>query len=171
MVVDDGEFADLAEEVAREIETAGAAEPVEVEAPSVEEIVASFKQGVAENLSPEDFDTHYNLGIAYREMGLIDEAIGEFEIAIKSPDYMIGCCSLLGLCFRDKGEADTAMDWYRRGLAEPDLLEQERHALLYDLAETYETAGDLESARKAFGEISTVDGGYRDVGERLAALG
>jgi tetratricopeptide (TPR) repeat protein len=171
VVVDDGEFADLAEEVEREIETAGAAEPVEVEAPSVEEIVASFKQGVAENLSPEDYDTHYNLGIAYREMGLIDEAIGEFEIAIKSRDYMIGCCSLLGLCFRDKGEADTAMDWYRRGLAEPDLLDQERHALLYDLAETYETAGDLESARKAFGEISNVDGGYRDVGERLAALG
>ena len=171
VVVDDGEFADLAEEVAREIETAGAAEPVEVEAPSVEEIVASFKQGVAENLSPEDYDTHYNLGIAYREMGLIDEAIGEFEIAIKSRDYMIGCCSLLGLCFRDKGESDTAMDWYRRGLAEPDLLDQERHALLYDLAETYETAGDLEAARRAFGEISTVDGGYRDVGERLAALG
>ncbi|HEX2464390.1 MAG TPA: tetratricopeptide repeat protein [Thermoanaerobaculia bacterium] len=171
VVVDDGEFADLAEEVEREIETAGAAEPVEVEAPSVEEIVASFKQGVAENLSPEDYDTHYNLGIAYREMGLIDEAIGEFEIAIKSRDYMIGCCSLLGLCFRDKGEADTAMDWYRRGLAEPDLLDQERHALLYDLAETYETAGDLESARKACGEISNVDGGYRDVGERLAAVG
>src|SRR6185503_9075637 len=76
VVVDDGEFADLAEEVEREIETAGAAVPVEVEAPSVEEIVASFKQGVAENLSPEDYDTHYIVGIAYREMGLIDEAIG-----------------------------------------------------------------------------------------------
>jgi tetratricopeptide (TPR) repeat protein len=171
VVVDDGEFADLAAEVEREIETAGATEATEIEAPSVEEIVASFKQGVAENLSPEDFDTHYNLGIAYREMGLVDEAIGEFEIAIKNRDYMIGCCSLLGLCFRDKGEAETAMQWYRKGLAEPDLLEQERHALLYDLAETYETAGDLESARKTFVEISQVDGGYRDVGERLAALG
>jgi tetratricopeptide (TPR) repeat protein len=171
VVVDDGEFADLAEEVEREIETAGATQVVEVEPPSVEEIVASFKQGVAENLSPEDYDTHYNLGIAYREMGLVDEAIGEFEIAIKNRDYMIGCCSLLGLCFRDKGEAERAMEWYRKGLAEPDLLEQERHALLYDLAETYETAGDLESARRTFVEISQVDGGYRDVGERLAALG
>jgi lipopolysaccharide biosynthesis regulator YciM len=104
-------------------------------------------------------------------MGLVDEAIGEFEIAIKNRDYMIGCCSLLGLCFRDKGEADRAMAWYRKGLAEPDLLEQERHALLYDLAETYETAGDLESARRTFVEISQVDGAYRDVGERLAALG
>jgi hypothetical protein len=63
------------------------------------------------------------------------------------------------------------MEWYRRGLAEPDLLDQERHALLYDLAETYETTGDLEAARKAFVEITQVDGGYRDVGERLAALG
>ena len=126
---------------------------------------------MAENLSPEDYDTHYNLGIAYREMGLVDEAIGEFEIAIKNRDYMIGCCSLLGLCFRDKGEAEAAMEWYRRGLAEPDLLDQERHALLYDLAETFETSGDLEAARKTFAEISRTDGGYRDVGERIAALG
>ena len=171
VVVDDGEFADLAEEVEREIETAGTTDPIEVEAPSVEEIVASFKQGVAENLSPEDYDTHYNLGIAYREMGLVDEAIGEFEIAIKNRDYMIGCCSLLGLCFRDKGEVEAAMEWYRRGLAEPDLLDQERHALLYDLAETYETSGDLDAARKTFVEISRADGGYRDVGDRIAALG
>jgi tetratricopeptide (TPR) repeat protein len=170
VVVDDGEFADLAAEVEREMETAGEETPIEAEGPSVEEIVASFKQGVAENLSAEDYDTHYNLGIAYREMGLIEEAIGEFEIAVKSRDYLIGCCSLLGLCFRDKGEIETAMQWYSRGLDVPDILEQERHALLYELGEAYETAGDLESARKAFAEISLTDGGYRDVGDRLAAL-
>ena len=170
VVVDDGEFADLAAEVELEMETTGAPPPVEAEAPTVEEIVASFKQGVAENLSPEDYDTHYNLGIAYREMGLVDEAIGEFEIAVQSRDYLIGCCSLLGLCFRDKGEIETAMQWYTRGLGTPDILEQEKHALLYDLGEAYETAGDLDSARKAFSEISVVDGGYRDVGDRLAAL-
>ena len=171
VVVDDGEFADLAAEVEREMESAGAPLATEAEAPTVEEIVASFKQGVAENLSPEDYDTHYNLGIAYREMGLVDEAIGEFEIAVASRDYFIGCCSLLGLCFRDKGEIDTAIQWYARGLDEPGILEQEKHALLYELGEAYETAGDLESARKAFAAISVTDGGYRDVGERLAALG
>ncbi|HVR29541.1 MAG TPA: tetratricopeptide repeat protein, partial [Thermoanaerobaculia bacterium] len=132
VVVDDGEFADLAAEVELEMETAGGLPTTEGDAPSVEEIVASFKQGVAENLSPEDYDTHYNLGIAYREMGLIDEAVGEFEIAVQSRDYRIGCCSLLGLCFRDKGEMDAAMQWLQRGLETPDLLEHERHALLYE---------------------------------------
>jgi tetratricopeptide (TPR) repeat protein len=170
VVVDDVEFDDLAAEVEREMESAAAEPTAEAEAPSVEEIVASFKQGVAENLSPEDYDTHYNLGIAYREMGLTDEAIGEFEIAVKSRDYLIGCCSLLGLCFRDKGEFETATQWYTRGLGVPDIVEQERHALLYELGEAYETAGDLESARKAFAEISLTDDSYRDVGLRLAAL-
>jgi tetratricopeptide (TPR) repeat protein len=170
VVVDDGEFADLAAEVEREMETAGAEPLTEAEAPSVEEIVASFKQGVAENLSPEDYDTHYNLGIAYREMGLTDEAIGEFEIAVKSRDYLIGCCSLLGLCSRDKGEFETAMQWYKRGLQVPDILDQEKHALLYELGEAYEAAGDLEAARAAFAEISLNDDSYRDVGVRLAAL-
>jgi tetratricopeptide (TPR) repeat protein len=152
------------------METDGVTPMTEADAPSVEEIVQSFKQGVAENLSPEDYDTHYNLGIAYREMGLVDEAIGEFEIAAQSRDYLIGACSLLGLCFRDKGEIETAMHWYERGLGTPDILEQEKHALLYDLGEAYETAGDLESARKAFSEISVANGEYRDVGDRLAAL-
>ncbi|HVR29203.1 MAG TPA: hypothetical protein VMS86_06665, partial [Thermoanaerobaculia bacterium] len=85
-------------------------------------------------------------------------------------DYRIGCCSLLGLCFRDKGEMDAAMQWLQRGLETPDLLEHERHALLYELGEAYESAGDLDSARKAFSEISVTDDGYRDVGDRLAAL-
>lgn len=168
-VVVDDEFADLAAEVEREME-ADTAPAGEAEPPSLDEIVESFKQGVAAHLSPEDFDTHYNLGIAYREMGLVDEAIGEFEIAARSPDYIIGCCSLLGLCYREKGDSDAAMHWYRQGLEMPELSEEERLALLYDLAEVYEMTGDKASALDAFSEISGVSSDYRDVDARLAAL-
>jgi tetratricopeptide (TPR) repeat protein len=168
-VVDD-EFADLAAEVEKEIEAAAGAPAESPDTPSLEEIVESFKQGVAENLSSEDFDTHYNLGIAYREMGLIDEAVGEFEIAAQSSDYFIGCCSLLGLCHRDRGDFDGATGWYRKGLDTSDLLVEERLALLYDLADTYELSGDTGAARETFGELASVDAAYRDIEDRLAAL-
>lgn len=167
----DDEFADLAAEVEKEIEAAAGAPVEAAETPSLEEIVESFKQGVAENLSSEDFDTHFNLGIAYREMGLVDEAIGEFEIAARSDDYFIGCCSLMGLCFRDKGDFEQATSWYRKGLATSDLKSEERLALLYDLADTQEMTGDIDAARTTFGEISAADAGYRDVGDRLTSLG
>ena len=78
--------------------------------------VEGFKKGVAEHLSPTDYDTHFNLGIAYREMGLLDEAIGEFQIAAKEPSHLVLCCSMLGLCFLDKGLPELAIRWYRRGL-------------------------------------------------------
>jgi tetratricopeptide (TPR) repeat protein len=76
---------------------------------SLEEIVEGFKKGVAEHLSPTDYDTHFNLGIAYREMGLLDEAIGEFQIAAKDPRHLVLCCSMLGLCFLDKGLPELAV--------------------------------------------------------------
>ena len=167
-VVVDDDFADLEDEVSREMESGT---PVEsADTPSLEEIVESFKQGVAENLSSEDFDTHYNLGIAYREMGLLDEAIGEFEISSRSPDYFIGSCSLMGLCFRDKGDVGTATSWYQKGLRAPELSPEEKMSLLYDLADNYETSGDRDNASSTFAELQTIDGSYRDVEQRLAAL-
>ena len=160
-----------AAEVEREIEEAAAAPVGEGgDAPSLEEIVESFKQGVAENLSAEDFDTHYNLGIAYREMGLIDEAVNEFEIAAESPEYFIGCCSLLGLCMREKGDAEGEMGWYRKGLDKSDLVESERLALLYELGEAYESSGNLDAALETFTDVSGADSSYRDVEARVAAL-
>ena len=92
---------------------------------SLEEIVEGFKKGVSENLSEEDHTTHFDLGIAYREMGLLDEAIGEFQVAAKSPVLLVECCSMLGLCFLQKGLPELAVKWYLRGLASPDLSEDE----------------------------------------------
>src|SRR6185436_10350426 len=92
---------------------------------SLEDIVEGFKKGVAEHLSPTDYDTHFNLGIAYREMGLLDEAIGEFQIAAKDAGHLVLCCSMLGLCFLDKGLPELAIKWYRRGLEAPGLGEED----------------------------------------------
>ena len=83
---------ELAQELSREPVFQGDEQLIQQEQ-SLEEIVEGFKRGVAEHLSPTDYDTHFNLGIAYREMELLDEAIGEFQLSAKDPHFLVSCCS------------------------------------------------------------------------------
>jgi tetratricopeptide (TPR) repeat protein len=136
----------------------------------LEEIFREFKKGVEQQLSPEDFETHYNLGIAYKEMSLTDEAISEFQRAAKSPRYAVECCSMLGLCFLEKGLPQLAIKWYRKGLDSPNVREEDRLGLQYDLAIIYADLGDRENAYRTFLEIYGSNASFRDVGERLKEL-
>jgi tetratricopeptide (TPR) repeat protein len=138
---------------------------------SLEEIVEGFKRGVAEHLSPTDYDTHFNLGIAYREMGLLDEAIGEFQLSAKDPRYLVSCCSMLGLCFLDKGLPELAIKWYRRGLEAQGLSEEDTLGLLYDMGCAYLAMGDNGGAYKTFVDVYGINTNYRDVVARIEELG
>jgi tetratricopeptide (TPR) repeat protein len=138
---------------------------------SLEDIVEGFKKGVAEHLSPTDYDTHFNLGIAYREMGLLDEAIGEFQLAAKDPSHLVLCCSMLGLCFLDKGLPDLAVKWYRRALESPSISEEDHLGMLYDLGNVYMQLGDNVTAYNTFAELYGINVHYRDVVAKLEELG
>ena len=168
-------FFDLGAELEQELEaeeSIGEGEELLLsgEGPSLEDIVEGFKRGVAENLSTEDFDTHFNLGIAYREMGLLDEAIGEFQLASKGAGYMVPCASMLGLCFLEKGLPELAVKWYRRGLGAEGISEEDQLGLLYDLGNAQAAAGDPDAAYETFVELYGVNTNYRDVVARLAEL-
>jgi tetratricopeptide (TPR) repeat protein len=136
----------------------------------LEEIFREFKKGVEQQLSPEDYETHYNLGIAYKEMSLTDEAISEFQRAAKSPQYAVECCSMLGLCFLEKGLPQLAIKWYRKGLDSIGIREEDRLGLQYDLANLYADLGDRENAYRTFLEIYGSNASFRDVGERVKEL-
>jgi len=169
----EGDFFDLAGELEEELsreEAMDGSPLVQAQEQSLEEIVEGFKQGVAENLSPEDHDTHFNLGIAYREMGLLDEAIGEFQVAAKSRPHLVECCSMLGLCFLDKGLPELAVKWYRQGLETLDLTEEETLGLLYDMGNVYLTIDDREAAQRTFVELYGINSNYRDVVAKLEEL-
>ncbi len=171
---EEDEFFDLAAELeeellAEESRSGGEALP-QLEEQSIEEIVEGFKQGVAETLSSEDYDTHFNLGIAYREMGLVDEAIGEFQLAAKSNQYLVDCCSLLGASFLEKGFPDLAVKWYERGLKAPGASDEEKLGLLYELGNLYLTTGNRETAKETFAEIYGANSNYRDVVAKLEEL-
>ncbi|MFZ0085174.1 MAG: tetratricopeptide repeat protein [Candidatus Acidiferrales bacterium] len=124
----------------------------------------------------EDLETHYNLGIAYREMGLLDEAIGEFQKVAKAVQkgkpfqYEMNCSTMLGLSFMDKGEPKVASLWYQRALQVPGLEEESILALRYDLAMALESAGESGAALDSFRQVYAANIDYRDVADRIATL-
>ncbi len=124
----------------------------------------------------EDLETHYNLGIAYREMGLLDEAIGEFQKVAKAIQrgelfrYAMQCSTLLGLTFMAKGEPKIATLWYERALETPALDQESVLALRYDLGVAQELAGETDAALESFRQVYAMNIDYRDVAERIAAL-
>jgi tetratricopeptide (TPR) repeat protein len=172
----EGEFFDLAGELDRSLAEAQVAvdthekEPLEGQGHSLEEIFKAFKKGVEQQVDSEDYDTHYNLGIAYKEMGLVDEAIGEFQYAAKDPARTVECCGILGLCFREKGMPQLALKWYQRGLDTPELGDQEAVGLRYDIAEVHREQGDYRKAMELYTEVFGMDSTYRDVAAKIKEM-
>jgi tetratricopeptide (TPR) repeat protein len=124
----------------------------------------------------EDYETHYNMGTAYKEMDLIDEAIQEFQTAaglVKPGDgtsRFLQCCNLLGHCFVQKGMPEAAVIWFKKGLSAPGHSEDEYQALRYELGTAYEQLGDLKQAREFYTEVYGVDVSYREVADKLSQL-
>ncbi|HLP60866.1 MAG TPA: tetratricopeptide repeat protein, partial [Candidatus Deferrimicrobium sp.] len=127
------------------------------------EIFDEFKKGVDEKIGHEDYDTRYNLGIAYKEMGLLEEAIHEFQISSRHPAKFFDSAGLLGLCFREKGMFSEAVNWFEQALEAPGRKDEEYLAVSYELVITYKLQEDYHSAKKAAEDILRVNPGYRDI--------
>ena len=141
------------------------------------EIFEEFRQAAEdEPEAREDFETHYNMGTAYKEMDLLDEAIMEFQTAASltmasdGTSRYLQCCNMLGHCFMQKNLARAAVLWFKKGLDAPGQGEEESKALRYELGSAYEQMGDLSRARDLFTEVYGMDVAYRGVGEKLQDL-
>ncbi|MGC2645777.1 MAG: tetratricopeptide repeat protein, partial [Candidatus Sulfotelmatobacter sp.] len=142
------------------------------------EMFGELKQDLESGTTADEGDpeTHYNLGIAFREMGLLDEAIGELQKTCQAVDrghpfpQVMQTYTWLAQCFLDKGVPEAAIRWYQKALAAPGIDEETRTALHYELAAAYETAGDKPSALKHFMEVYGRNIDYRDVAERIKPL-
>ncbi|HKW56764.1 MAG TPA: tetratricopeptide repeat protein [Candidatus Acidoferrum sp.] len=143
----------------------------------LKEVFDEFRAELGEmGAEDEDLETHYNLGIAFREMGLVDEAISEFQRVAKATEngkpfrYGMQCCTLLGLAFMEKGQPGIAAIWYERALRTPGIEPESILALRYDLGVAQESAGEAEAALKSFSQVYAMNIDYRDVADRIAAL-
>jgi tetratricopeptide (TPR) repeat protein len=137
---------------------------------SIDEVFAAFKEHVRAEVEGGDYRTHYDLGIAYKEMGLVDDAIEEFKSASAAPELYREACSMLGLCHWERGETDEAIRWYRAALEAPGDEEAPLSGLRYDLAEILFQTGDHRGALDLYAQIAAVEPHYRDVENRLTEL-
>jgi tetratricopeptide (TPR) repeat protein len=135
------------------------------------DIFKEFKKGVDKQLGKEDYDTRYNLGIAYKEMGLIDEAIAEFQLAAKDENRLLECSSMLGICFLEKGMPKLAVKWFEKGLQAPGRSEEEYQGLKYDLAMAHEASGEMDRALNLFTDLYGQNANFRDVATKVRELG
>jgi len=145
-------------------------EPTGDEQADFADMLRKFKAGIARNVAPEDHQSHYDLAIAYKEMGLVDEAIAEFQLAAKDDARLLECASMLGICFVEKGMPKLAVKWFEKGLAAPGRTEEEYQGLRYDLANALEQAGDVERALALFTDLYGQDANFRDVAAKVREL-
>jgi tetratricopeptide (TPR) repeat protein len=163
---------DIARELAEELgPEAGAPASEDDFQYSVEDVFNQFKKGVAETVRPEDSATHYDLGIAYKEMGLVEDAIHEFETAMRDRKREVDSLSMIGLCHMAQGRPREAIQVFRRALGSEHLGKDAAKAIHFELGDAYEAAGEPEVALYVFHRVAKVDPAYRDVGERIQALG
>jgi tetratricopeptide (TPR) repeat protein len=145
-------------------------EPTGDEEKDFQEMLARFKQGIDENIDEGDFQSHYDLGVAFKEMGLLDEAIAELQKALRAPEGKLRSSEALGVCFIEKGAFVVAESILRRALELPASGDQERLGILYWLGRALEEQGKRVEARELYGRVFAVDIRFRDVGERSKAL-
>ena len=149
---------------------------IEDEEPSGDEqqdfqtMLTAFKRGVEANVEEEDFQSHYDLGIAYKEMGLLDEAIAEFQKALRSPESRLKASEALGLCFFEKGQFTVADTIFRRALELPASGDAERIGLLYWLGRTQEELGRGTDGLIFYSRVFAVDITFQDVSQRVQSL-
>jgi len=158
----DGDFVDLGSMLSDDEEgppakdtrmTVADEEPTGDEEQDFHDMLARFKQGIDENIDETDFQSHYDLGVAFKEMGLLDEAIAELQKALRAPEGKLRTSEMLGICFFEKGAYGVAESILRRGLDLPASGDQERLGVLYWLGRALEQQGKKADARDLYGRV------------------
>ena len=134
------------------------------------DMLKKFKQGVAENVEEEDHESHYDLGVAFKEMGLVDEAIAQFQKALRGTQKRARTFEALGQCFLEKKQLPVATTILQRALNEPGIGDEQLVGVLYLLGYIHESQSKNAEARAYYERVFAVDIQFRDVGERLNAV-
>ena len=144
-------------------------EPTGDEQADFADMLRKFKAGIARNVAPEDHQSHYDLAIAYKEMGLVDEAIAEFQKALAGPTNRLPTYEALGQCFLEKEQFKLASSILSRALNER-ASEDQLVGILYLLGRAAELQGKADEALAYYQRVFVVDIQFRDIVERMSEV-
>ena len=136
----------------------------------LEEIIDEFKAGVSNTISGEDHESHYDLGMAYMEMGLYDEAIGEFQIASRGGPMELKCLEMIALCYLEKNEPASAARELDRALELPGHGPEETISIRYNLGVSNERLGNLDRALQHYEEVYLLNVDFLKVATKVREL-
>jgi tetratricopeptide (TPR) repeat protein len=134
------------------------------------EILEQFKRGIDENLDSDDYQSHYDLGVAFKEMGLLDEAIGEFQKALRASEGRLRTSEALGMAFFEKGQYAVCESVLRRAVDGLDGSDEAKIGLLYWLGRASEALGKRADAMASYERAVAVDIRFLDLSDRMHKL-
>lgn len=134
------------------------------------EIISKFRKEIEEKIDRKDAEAHYNLGVAFLEQGLIDEALVEFEVASREGSRAVDCYSIISQCYKQKKDYQEAVKWAEKGLGLTEKGSAQHLSLCYDLAVLYEEMKKKKKALELYEEIGKISPDYRAVSERIKKL-
>lgn len=139
---------------------------------SVDEVFGEFELRRPETIAAEDSQTHYDLGIAYKEMGMLDEAIHEFEVALGGTGTrrFVDCLTMIGICLLEKKQPEEAIERFRRALKTPGLTLEGSKEAHFQIGLAREALGQPQEAFGHFARVYKADPAFRNVREKVLAL-
>lgn len=146
------------------------AAPIEDEDAAFHEALSQFKRGIDENIDAEDFQAHYDLGIAFKEMGLLDEAIAQFQKALRAPEGRLKTSEQLGIAFFDKSRYAIAEAVLRRAIDSLPGGDEEKIGSMYWLGRALEEQRRYDEALRFYERALAVDIRFLDVSDRVHRL-
>ncbi len=137
----------------------------------IEEVFASFKEEVKKAIGEEDYESHYDLGMAYLDLGFYDEALKEFGIARKSKELALKSIEMAGRCFLEKGDIELAIEELTSALELGGYSQNDYLGIKYTLAQAYEKIDQVDKAIELYQEVYNTDSSFRDAGEKVKEIG
>ena len=133
------------------------------------EALAEFKRAIDQNLPVEEHQAHYDLGIAFREMGLMDEAISEFQKALRAPESRMRASEALGQLFFEQGRPGVA-EAVLRGVERGPESDADKIGVLYWLGRSMEAQGRAGDAQSCYERVLAVDVSFHDAAQRVTQI-
>ncbi|MFQ5457476.1 MAG: tetratricopeptide repeat protein [Myxococcota bacterium] len=137
---------------------------------ALSDLVGELKDQESGDAQTVDSQTHYDLGIAYKEMALLDDAIRELTLAAGDPERRIDCCAVLGICYRQQGRPEEAVRMLEECLGDGSIAAENAPGLLYEMGIAHEELGDRGKALDWYERLVDIDPDFEDVKTRISAL-